>query len=396
MVIWASWLAYYTAAGADEKVLASELRQHLKVRLPDYMVPALLVQLEQLPLTPSGKIDRNALPAPQFERAVSGVVYEAPRNAVEVVLASIWSEILKAPTVGVHDNFFALGGDSIRSLQVAGLARERGLNISLQQMFQHQTIRELAAALKRQESDGAAETDVTPFSMLSEADRAKLPEDLEDAYQLSMLQAGMLYHMSAMATSSLYHNINSMHLRARFDESALRQAVQRVVRRHEALRTSFDLSGYSEPLQLVHRDAEMEIRVEDLRGLSDADQEREIKAYMQAERQRGFDLSRAPLLRFAVHLRDEQTFQLTLTECHAIQDGWSLHTTLAEIFEGYFALLRGEGTGPTGPTERQVPRVRSARARSDAQRRTASLLARQARRQHTDGTAARCERERRL
>jgi microcystin synthetase protein McyA len=335
-------VGYYTAAGADEKVLASELRQHLKVRLPDYMVPALLVQLEQLPLTPSGKIDRNALPAPQFERAVSGVVYEAPRNAVEVVLASIWSEILKAPTVGVHDNFFALGGDSIRSLQVAGLARERGLNISLQQMFQHQTIRELAAALKRQESDDAAETDVTPFSMLSEADRAKLPEDLEDAYQLSMLQAGMLYHMSAMATSSLYHNINSMHLRLRFDESALRQAVQRVVRRHEALRTSFDLSGYSEPLQLVHRDAEMEIRVEDLRGLSDAEQEREIKAYMQAERQRGFDLSRAPLLRFAVHLRDEQTFQLTLTECHAIQDGWSLHTTLAEIFEGYFALLRGE------------------------------------------------------
>ena len=338
----AQLVGYYTVDGAGEKISGSELRQYLKTRLPDYMVPSMLVQLEQMPLTPSGKIDRKALPAPEFERVEIGAVYKAPRNAVEVVLVSIWSEILKAPEVGVNDNFFALGGDSIRSLQVVGLARERGLNVSLQQMLQHQTIRELAAELQRQEPDGTVASEVTPFSMLSEADRANLPVDLEDAYQLSMLQAGMLYHMRAMAGASLYHNVNSMHLRARFDERALREAVQRVVRRHEALRTSFDLSGYSEPLQLVHRDAEMEIRLEDLQGLSDAEQERAIDEYMKAERYRGFDLARAPLLRFAVHVRDEQRFQLTLTECHAIQDGWSLHTTLAEIFDGYFALLRGE------------------------------------------------------
>ena len=332
------------AAESQAQAVVVALRQYLKERLPDYMVPAVFIPLRQMPVTPNGKVDRKALPAPEVGRAaLVALPYQAPRNGVEEVLALIWGKVLKIEKVGVHDNFFALGGDSIRSLQVVGMSRERGLYLTLQQMFEHQTIAEQATALQRQQEGAAlSERSREPFSMLSEADRAKIPEGVEDAYPLSMLQGGMLYHMEVMPEAALYHNVNSMHLKAAFDEAALREATRRVVARHEVLRTSFDLTSYGEPLQLVHREAEMSIGTEDLRGLSREEQERRIDEYIAEEKRRGFDYGKAPLLRFFVHVRDDERFQFTLTECHAIQDGWSLHTTLAEVFEVYFKRLKGE------------------------------------------------------
>ncbi|HEU4435703.1 MAG TPA: amino acid adenylation domain-containing protein, partial [Pyrinomonadaceae bacterium] len=320
------------------------LRQYLKERLPDYMFPTVFIPLRQMPVTPSGKVDRKALPAPEIARGtLVSVPYEAPRNGVEEILAHVWGEVLKLEKVGVHDNFFALGGDSIRSLQVVGMCRERGLYLTLQQLFQYQTIAEQASVLQRQHTDTERrEYNREPFAMVSEADRKKIPADVEDAYPLSMLQGGMLYHWEVMPDAALYHNVNSFHLKAAFDERALREATARVVARHEVLRTSFDLMTYSEPLQLVHREAEMSIGVEDLHELSKLEQERRIDDFIAEEKRRGFDYTRAPLLRFFIHIRDDQRFQFTLTECHAIQDGWSLHTTLAEIFDNYFRLLKDE------------------------------------------------------
>jgi amino acid adenylation domain-containing protein len=116
--------------------------------------------------------------------------------------------------------------------------------------------------------------------------------------------------------------------------------VRRVVERHDVLRTSFDLSNYSEPLQLVHREAEQPVQFEDLRELLPADQWEVIKRYTEGEQRNLFDLSRPTLLRFRIHRRTDETFQFTLTMCHAIVDGWSLQSILAEIFQTYIALLR--------------------------------------------------------
>src|SRR6185369_10736005 len=116
------------------------------------------------------------------------------------------------------------------------------------------------------------------------------------------------------------------------------------------LRTSFDLSSYSEPLQLVHNEAELQVRFEDLRELSPADQQEVIKRYTESEQRNWFDLSRPALLRFCIHRRTGETFQFTLTECHAILDGWSLQSTLAEIFQTHFALLRNGSIPEHKPT----------------------------------------------
>jgi amino acid adenylation domain-containing protein len=338
-------VAYVVAAEtteAEQVLTVSSLRTHMKQRLPEYMVPSSFVLLDRLPLTTNGKVDRRALPAPEGSRLDLGEAYVEPETDAEKILADVWAEVLHVDRVGVCDNYFALGGDSIRSVQVLSLAKERGLSFSLQQLFQHQTIRELAHAIDSEEVTSEQRRGSEPFSLVKDEDRQKLPADVVDAYPLSRLQLGMLYHLEATPGVSVYHNINSFHLKARLHEEFFVRAVRHVVARHDVLRTSFNLSSYSEPLQLVHREAELSVQFEDLRKLSPADQHEVIKSYMESEQRNWFDLSRPPLLRFRIHRRTDEEFQFTLTECHAILDGWSLQSTLAEIFETHFALLRNE------------------------------------------------------
>ncbi|HEU4326188.1 MAG TPA: amino acid adenylation domain-containing protein [Roseiflexaceae bacterium] len=332
---------------AELKTQNSKLRTHLQGQLPEYMVPTAFVYLDAFPLTENGKLNRAALPAPEREQVAAGADYAPPRTPAEELLAAVWAKALNLDRVGIHDNFFAIGGDSILSLHVLAAARERGAHFSLQQLFQHPTIAELARV-----SGAAAEQPQTaPFDLVSPADRRRLPPEVEDAYPLAMLQAGMLYHIALAPESNIYHNTDSYHLAARtsFDLPLFEQAVAAVVARHPVLRTGFDLTGYSEPLQLVYSHAVLPTELHDIRHLPHEAQERLIAELVASETKRHFDIARPSLLRFFIHLRSDTTFQFTLTECHAIIDGWSLNSTLVEIFQLYFALLRGEPPAPPAP-----------------------------------------------
>ena len=175
---------------------------------------------------------------------------------------------------------------------------------------------------------------------ISAANRALLPDGVEDAYPLTMLQGGMFYHMSLSPDENVYHNVNSIHLRMPFDHQKMQAAVQRVVDRHGILRASFDLTRYSEPLQLIHRQAFMPVEVQDLRHLAPAEQDEAIRQYVAREEQERFDFAEPPLLRFFIHLRSDETVQLTLTDFHQVIDGWAMATMLAEMFTHYASLLR--------------------------------------------------------
>ena len=118
----------------------SELRAHLKQKLPEYMVPAAFVSLTTMPLSPNGKVDRKALPAPDQNRPELDEAFVAPQTEIEKILAKIWSEVLEVKQIGIHDNFFELGGDSIRAIQLLARAQQQGLNITLEQLFEEQTI----------------------------------------------------------------------------------------------------------------------------------------------------------------------------------------------------------------------------------------------------------------
>jgi amino acid adenylation domain-containing protein len=338
-------LVAYLILDQEDSTSLGDIRSYLSERLPHYMVPSAFVMLDSLPLTTNGKVDRRALPAPDRSRPELERVYVAPSTTTEQVLVEVWAEALGIEQVGIHDNYFELGGDSIRSVGLLALARERQLDFSLQQLFQYQTIYELA-----REIDTTVETDHPAFvliqnreafGLLSEEDRLKLPAGLEDAYPLSMMQAGMLFHAEYTPDSSVYHNVTSFCLRTAFDEAALATALRQLIARHPVLRTSFNLMNYSEPLQLVHAEVELPLIVEDLRQLTLDQQQQALNHSFETEKTQKFDWRQAPLFRIRVERRTDETFQFTLTEHHAILDGWSVASLLSELFSYYSALLNG-------------------------------------------------------
>jgi amino acid adenylation domain-containing protein len=316
----------------------SKLRMHLLNWLPEYMIPRRWVALSALPMLPNGKVDRSALPAPERGRTGMSEEFVEPSTPTEIKLAEIWREIVGEKKIGIHDNFFNLGGDSIRSLRMVALAKERGLHLRIQQIFELQTIAELAKTILL--ADPTSEKLISePFSLITAQDRERLPEGIEDAYPLTNLQAGMMYHMDLTPDSPTYHNVNSFHLRAKLDSALLRRAIQCSVNRHANLRTAFDMATYSEPLQLVHKNVTIQVDFTDISHLNPAEQQKHLNEAAGSESRRPFDVSRPPLLRYHIFRRSENTFQFLMAECHAISDGWSTTSLMAEIFEHYFTLL---------------------------------------------------------
>ena len=343
-------ICWCAGAAADSGLDAGELQAFARQSLPDYMVPAVFVLLPALPRTANGKLDRAALPAPDEGRLLAGAVRVAPRTAAERTLAAIWAEVLGVAEVGALDSFFALGGDSILSLRVLARAAQQGLAITLQQLFEHQVLADLAAAA----ADGAADggTGVPPFALTAAGDRERLPHGIADAYPLSRLQMGMLFHGEMSADSALYHNVTSCRVGAAFDAAAFAAAARLLLARHPILRTSFDLASYGEPLQLVHPHAVVPLAVLDLTALSASRQESELAAWMGAEKSHPFDPLRAPLLRFHVHLLGAGRFQFGLVEHHAILDGWSVALLHTELFRRYLAAIgRGAPLAELPPGE---------------------------------------------
>ena len=340
-------LAGYIVARQGEDLTVEGLRGYLKERVPDYMVVSSFMLLDALPLTSNGKLNRKALPAPDQSRPELGEDYAAPSNEKEELLASIWSRVLGVDRVGINDNYFALGGDSIRSIQVRARAQEVGLDVSLQQLFQHQTIKELAQVVTY--GQAAPSMISQPFSLISDEDRDRVPDYVEDAYPLAFLQAGMLFHAELDSDQAVFHDVFSYHLLAPLDEQALRLALERMIDKHAVLRTSFDLTGYSQPLQLVHRKLDIPLSFEDLRDLTFPEQDQTIRAWVETEKKKRFNWEQPPLFSLHVHRRSDEHFQFTLSFHHAILDGWSVASMLTELFQDYLSLLSGVSLNEDDP-----------------------------------------------
>ncbi|MFD9440591.1 amino acid adenylation domain-containing protein [Streptomyces sp. NPDC060006] len=346
----------------DGELDESALRAELADRLPDYMIPAFLVVLDRFPLTVNGKVDRDRLPHPRQRRAAPSPDLEAGRDHVERTLVRLWAEVLGHERIGIDSPFYSSGGDSIRSIQILAGAREQGLDFDIAELARRQTIRELAPVVRTISPTSRARTDA-PFTALSRHDRAKVPNGVIDAYPLSALQVGMIYHGELTAgggadgTEQLYHNVTSYHVRAAYSEEAWRRAIRTVIARHEILRASFDLDTFDEPMHLVHDSVPVPVSFEDLSHLSPEARKTAVEGRFRAERQRPFDWRTAPLIRFHVQRRSPDTFQLLVVEHHAILDGWSERSLLAELFARYRAEVAG--TADPRPADPPASRFRT-------------------------------------
>ncbi|MFD8406063.1 amino acid adenylation domain-containing protein [Streptomyces anulatus] len=284
--------------------------------------------------------------------------YAEPRDDVERVLAQVWAEVLGLPRVGVDDNFFEAGGDSIRVVQIVARAAERQVAFEVKDLLRHQTIRELAAVVARAPDEPTAALE--PFALVPAADRALLPASAVDAYPLTALQLGMLYHSGTDAVHALYHDVLTTRLRVPdHSESAWRAAVRRLGERHEVLRTSFEPGRFSEPLQIVHDGVAPSVTFEEAASL-DA-----VAARMRHETRRPFDPLTAPLVRFHVQRLPDGTVQLWTVLHHAVLDGWSERLLFGELLALYLAELGEPVTVAPPPRARYRSFVALERAAAD-------------------------------
>ena len=217
-------LVAYVVAKQEQAISISQLRHFLKAKLPEYMVPSAFVFLEALPITTNGKIDRKALPQPDQARPDLDSAFIAPRIPDEEVMASIWAQILGLDQVGINDNFFDIGGDSIRAIQVVSAAKEKELNFSIHHIFQYQTISDLIQAIKAEEVEFESIPRTHPFDLISEMDRLKVPKGVEDAYPLATLQAGFVFHSKYSRDYEIY--VTTFHLQAPCNPEMLKTAAQ--------------------------------------------------------------------------------------------------------------------------------------------------------------------------
>ncbi len=353
-------LVAYVVSTPTGPLDVESMRAHLRTRLPDYMVPATWVPLAELPRTSSGKVDRKSLPVP-VPAANGGSDRVEPRTEVERLIADAWAGAVGTPSPGVHDNFFGVGGDSIRAIRLVGALRASGFDLAVQDIFTHQTIADLAQLASSgdggQLADSARTTLVRPFELLTAQDADRLPDGLVDAYPVGQIQAGMLYEMHAGRDAPNYQNVSCYSVRDElpFELRALRVAAQQVVDRHEVLRTSFDLTGYSEPLQLVHATALVDVGFTDLRGITPEEQKRALERFHAGCKGRQFDVAKAPLIRYHAHQVSDEEWWLTHIECHAVLDGWSHTSVIDELVSAYRAVRSATPQRPWHP-----PRVRYA------------------------------------
>jgi amino acid adenylation domain-containing protein len=320
----------------DATVSAAVLLDWLANRLPAHMIPAHLMVLDTLPLMPNGKVDRRSLPEPRTERD-AGI--EGPATERERVLHDAWCAVLGMAEAAVTASFFALGGDSMHGIGLRTELEQRGWTFTVAELFETPTIRTLAPRLRRAVARGRS----APFDLLRQQDRDRLPAGVVDAFPLTTLQAGMLFHADYHPDSATYRVVTSIRVHAPFDLAAVRTTVANTFRRHPALRSAFDVSSFSEPLQLVYEQVRVPLTVApDLGGIPEREQRRVITEWVGRAKYHRFDVRTAPLVAVTVHPLGDAAFQLSVVEHHVVLDGWSDAVMLDEIVDRYRAALAGD------------------------------------------------------
>jgi amino acid adenylation domain-containing protein len=321
-------LVAYVTAAAGAALSVDALREHARARLPEAMVPSAWVVLDALPLTSNGKVDRRALPAPAAEVPASAG-YVAPRTPREEVLAGIWAEVLGLPRVGVRDGFFDLGGHSLLAMRVASrVQRALGVRMTPRLLFDAPTVARLAARLQ---GERVAEAEAAPI--------VRVPRD--GPLPLSFAQERLWFLHRLEPESAAYNVPAIVRLHGSLDRGVLSRALDEIVRRHEALRTTFAADG-DEAAQTIHPPAPVPLPLEDLSALPAEMRDSALARRAGDEARRPFDLGAGPLLRAVLVRMAPDDHALLLCMHHVASDGWSVGVFFGELAALYGAFAAGD------------------------------------------------------
>ncbi|GAB0102601.1 hypothetical protein JMUB6875_15700 [Nocardia sp. JMUB6875] len=345
----ATVLVSYVHAAPGARVDVEELAALAERALPPHMVPATIVALDEIPLTPVGKLDRDALPEPELPQTE----YRAPETPAQQALAQVLTEVLRLERVGLDDDFFTLGVDSITAIQIVSRARALGLGFKPKEMFAARTVAALAElAVPVEDASATEELATGPLVELSAADEARLRErypNLSEVWPLTPLQSGMLFH-AQLAESSVdaYMVQFALDVAGEIDVPRVHAAARAMLDRHVNLRVVFGEDGAGNPLQLVLDDVELPWQYLDLSDRVPAEAVAETDRLMAFDVSRHFDMSAGPLLRVTLYRTAADRYRLCVTSHHILVDGWSLPLLIQDMLLLYAA----DGDGSAIPAIR--------------------------------------------
>jgi acyl carrier protein len=308
-----------TAEGLFDKQAVST---YLQSKLPEFMIPAIWVELESLPLTPNGKIDRNALPDPDASGLLNNE-YIAPRNGLEAAIAAIWQELLGMERVGIKDNFFELGGHSLLAMRViSAIRRELKVEVAIKELFVHPTIAGLAVHL---EEHGKGLLLPSIEVVLPRPERIPLSFSQERLWFIDRLEGSVQYHLPVV-----------LKLKGEINKEALSHALQGIVNRHEVLRTVIREEA-GDSWQLIREKDQWQLSIAD--GSKYIADREVLQHYIQQIINKPFDLSHDHMVRAALISLDEEEHVLVVTMHHIASDGWSMSIIVKEVVELYEAYV---------------------------------------------------------
>ncbi|HET9362164.1 MAG TPA: amino acid adenylation domain-containing protein [Vicinamibacterales bacterium] len=312
-------LVAYMLASGDQPLSVTELQRHIRASLPEYMIPAAFVTLDAWPFTPNGKIDRRALPAPEQSRPELETAFIAPRDPREKTLAAIWSRVLGVDQLGVHDSFFHVGGDSILAIQIVARANEAGLRLTPRQIFEHQTIAELAAVA------GVGEVAAEQGAVTG-------------AVALTPIQRW--FFESPPAEPHHFNQALLLEARARLDPACLGQSVASLFLHHDALRHRFELRDGEWHQESMTPDGRSPFSTVDLSSLAPAERSAEMTRQIEALHT-SFDLGRGPLFHVRHFACGDEPDRVFLIAHHLVVDGVSWRILLEDLLTAYDQAIRG-------------------------------------------------------
>ncbi|HYG61663.1 MAG TPA: amino acid adenylation domain-containing protein, partial [Thermoanaerobaculia bacterium] len=325
------WSAYANdpLRGRVARRLVPELRRALQAELPEYMIPSSILLLDSLPLTSNGKVDRNALPAPEILRSVPGG-YVPPRTPTEEVISQIWAELLGIERVGATDHFFELGGHSLLATQVVSRLRSvYSIEMPVRDLFAAPVLADLAARIEEARRAGAAPS-APPL----------VPAPRQGPIPLSFAQQRLWFIDQLEPGTSLYNIPVALRAEGPLHLGVLMLCLSEIVRRHEALRTVF-AAPEGTPTQVILPAAPFVLSVVDLSGLPESRREALALGLVGEEAGRPFDLTRGPLLRGLLLRLAEDDHITVLTMHHIVSDGWSMRILVREVTALYAAFTEG-------------------------------------------------------
>ncbi|MFH6945170.1 amino acid adenylation domain-containing protein [Flavobacterium sp. FlaQc-50] len=316
------------------------LFDHLKDSLPDYMIPSRIIELDSFPLTNSGKLNRKALSDLEEETAVSS--YEAPRNEMESELVSIWEEVLNQNKIGIRDNFFWIGGDSILSIRlISKINKKFDVSLTIAQLYEFNTVEALRTQIEKDvysskhkqfiKKEIEDKIDLIKEKVLTEI---SCPETIEDVYPMSDIQKGMVILSSLNSGTGIYHDQFVFQIPT-VNTERFQEAFSMLIWKHASLRSRFDLTTYEYEVQIVEKEIEFAIDYQDIKELGTKEKEDYIKRYMVSERQNTFSMESGLLWRISLFQISETATIFLFQFHHAILDGWSMATLNTELFQIY-------------------------------------------------------------